>query len=309
MKFTPEQLISLAGMPLPELRSTGADKAYAFVKQLSVEHYENFPVGSLLIPKSKRSHVFAIYAFARLADDIADELVSIPIEIRLNALAEMDKALHFNNEQITELQNPVFTALRQTMQEENLPAEPFSKLLEAFRRDILFKQPDTFNDIIDYCSCSANPVGELILRLFGLYDDKTAPLTDAICTGLQIVNFWQDLSVDLSNGRCYIPQNILNSYSLSHQNLHDEKNSIILSKCINELFDFTEIFFSTGAELIKYLKPFRLRVEIAASLNGGKALLGKLRKLDIKVIDKRIKLNKFDKFLIVFRSIAQALQF
>lgn len=302
MLLTPEQLLSLADKPSEELLCNNVANAFVFAGKLATEHYENFPVGSLLIPKDKRNSIFAVYAFARLADDIADELTQIPLEIRLSALQNMARNLSLSNDAILELQNPVFIALRRTMLDEKLPAEPFLKLLEAFRRDILFAQPQSYDDLTDYCSYSANPVGEIVLRIFGLYSAETAPLSDAICTGLQLVNFWQDLSVDLPNGRCYLPQEILNLYSLSNQNLHLENKSVKLSQCINELFDFTEKYFQKGAGLIGYLKPLRLRLEIAASLEGGTALLKKLRYIGADVFAFRAKLRKTEKFMILWRA-------
>ncbi len=285
--------------------------AYSFCQKIALSHYENFPVGSILIPKKFRRHFFSVYAFARIADDIADESDENS-EKRIQYLDNLQQLilnLEINEKNNSENlstetgSNPILLALAQTMKDRNIPAEPFLKLLTAFKRDINFKQPQNFDELEDYCQYSANPIGELVLRIFGLYNDTTKPYSDAICTGLQLVNFWQDLSVDLKNQRCYIPQNLLQKYSLTKENLYLNENSLILSNCLHEIFDYTYKFFEDGRNLIKFLKFIRLKIEIKATINGGEKMLDKIRKMNTQLLVQRPAYTKFDFFKILVSSL------
>jgi squalene synthase HpnC len=288
------------------------ERAYQFCKNVTLSHYENFPVGSLIIPKKYRKHFYSVYAFSRIADDIADESNDNPsARIQyLNDLAEMinqiDKFANNPNEQkkiITAFSNPIILALSQTMAEKNIASEPFLKLLKAFKRDILFEQPKDFAAIEDYCMFSANPIGEIILGIFGLYNDITKQFSDSVCTGLQMVNFWQDLSIDLQKGRCYLPHDFLQKYILTKENLHHTENSVKLSQILNEIYDYTYSFFIKGRNLVKYLTGFRLKFEIRATLNGGELMLDKLIKLNTGILNHRPYHRKFDIIKILFKSL------
>jgi squalene synthase HpnC len=277
-------------------------EAEQFCKSLAVGHYENFPVGSLLISKKFRNHIFNLYAFARVADDIADELTGIAKELRIEALNNYEKLLLDNSYLEAKEGNPIFLALHQSMKGKNLPALPFQKLLIAFKRDINFEQAQNFEDLEDYCSYSANPVGEIVLRIFGLYNDITEKLSNNICTGLQLVNFCQDLSRDLKNKRYYIPSEILVQYKLDNENLQDEKNSVILTECLRDIYDYTEKFLILGKSLIKHLDNFRFRMEMKATIEGGMIIQDKLRRLGTDVIRIRPKLTLVDLIKIFFRT-------
>lgn len=273
------------------------DEAFEFCRHITISHYENFPVASYLIPKSLRKYVNAIYTFARIADDIGDELTSISKEERLKALDDYDKLLLKND--VQQSGNPVFLAIHKTMNDKNIPVESLQKLLIAFRRDVEFIPANTIEDLLDYCSYSANPVGELVLRLFNNYNEITAPLSDKICTGLQLANFWQDLSIDLKNGRVYIPSANLKKHQIELQN-----NSIIdsnenLFNCLNELYLQTEKYLREGYKLIEYLNYYRLRLEIKASVLGGLEIVKKCRDLGTNIINIRPKHSKSD-FINIF---------
>ncbi len=303
MKFTAEELFELTSLDGGRFKSNSVAEGYDFCRKLAVSHYENFPVASILLPKDQRHHVFAVYAFARIADDIADELTELEKEKRIEALIDYDEILTRSIVAGEDLFNPVFLALRHTMQVKMIPPIPFQKLLTAFRRDMEFKQPQSIADLTDYCFYSANPVGELVLRIFNIFNAKTSYFSDNICTALQMVNFWQDLSVDLQKGRLFIPDDILKKYGLQKENLHDKKYSHKLSKVLKELYDTTENFFETGKEIIQYLKPLRLKKEIEVTIDGGETILKKIRDLDVGILNKRPKLNKIDIFRIFSRSI------
>lgn len=275
-----------------------ADEAYAFCEKIAKGHYENFPVGSLFIPKAKRKHVFAVYCFARIADDIADEL-DLDKAARLKMLNDFDalQKKGYNDG------NPVFMALADTKDKLKIPDEPFTKLIRAFSRDVDFRQPEDMKDLFDYCSNSANPVGELVLRIFGLYNEKTAKYSDNICTALQLANFWQDFSLDLNKNRVYIPISLMTKYGINYIDASSLAKNEKTGHLLNELYDLTQKLFEKGKPLIKYLKPLRLKWEITATIKGGESILHKTRSLGNNIFFKRPKLTKADIFSIFIKSI------
>ena len=190
--------------------------SFEFCKYIALGHYENFPVGSILIPKEIRKHFYSIYAFS-FADDIADNPNILTNEERIKYLSDFENILEIYNSKKTN--NPIFLALSKTIEEFNIPVETLKKLINAFKLDVNFRQAETIEDLEYYCYFSANPIGELILRLFNHYNSNTGFFSDKICTGLQLLNFWQDLSVDLKNGRIYFPIYILNNLSLNNDDL------------------------------------------------------------------------------------------
>ncbi len=225
------------------------DAAYEHCARIATSHYENFPVASVLVPLRMRKHLFAFYAFSRTADDIADEPWTTSVEARLNALAELEKAL---TETTQSSNDPVIVAVRASLRDCNIPAQPLLRLLEAFRRDVTFVAPATWDDVLTYCSYSANPVGELFLRLdHGQCDIPASTLaaSDAICTALQITNFLQDVSIDLDRGRTYLP--------LPH----------------NEVIKRTRQLYTQGRSVIRAATSLRVRLELRAIIAGGETML------------------------------------
>lgn len=274
MKFSPSHLAALATPLGGEFAVASTADAYAFCRSLSRTHYENFPVGSLLIPQQVQPHFFSVYAFSRIADDIADE-PGLDTTTRLALLDQFEALL--NTDSLPMPGNPVFAALHQTRIHCNIPTEPFVRLLNAFRQDIHFQQPSTWHDVHAYCSGSANPVGELVLRIFGLYTDTTGTYSDDICTALQLANFWQDISVDRKRGRIYIPEYILQKHNIAANDLLQERISGNLpdkfAPVVQELVEYTEPLFSRGESLLRYLSSSRLRLEIAITIEGGREIL------------------------------------
>jgi hydroxysqualene synthase len=184
------------------------DEAYAYCERLAREHYENFPVASRLLPAPMRPHVAAIYAFARRADDFADEPGLDDAE-RLRLLDAWSSRLDARStpglapaERGDDL---IFTALEATIRTHNLPRSLLHDLLSAFRQDVVTPRYRTWADVLDYCRRSANPVGRLVLRVAGYDDPRLDAQSDAVCTALQLTNFWQDLAIDWARGRLYVP--------------------------------------------------------------------------------------------------------
>jgi len=261
-------------------------------------HYENFPVGSLFIPKKQRKYIYAVYTFARIADDIADELETdkgTKLELLNNY-----QLLLFDNKDTT---NPIFLALRDLNEKLRIPTTPYEKLLKAFSMDSDFQQPASYDDLFHYCSNSANPVGELILRIFNIYNAQTSKYSDNICTALQLVNFWQDFSLDLKKNRVYIPKSVLSEYDLNISDLNGSLKDGNKQKLLKELFDKTQELFDQGKPLIRLLKPFRLKLEIAATINGGECILIKEKQLGTKLFTERPKIRKSDLIRIMINAV------
>lgn len=222
------------------------DEAYRHCATIAEKHYENFPVASLLVPKAMRLHLVAIYAFSRMADDVADE-GNAPASERLSALANLRRSLRNASPE-----DPVFTALATTIHVCHLPLDTFDRLLDAFTQDVEFVAPSTWEDVLEYCSRSANPVGELFLRLAYAGKEPPAKAIDAsnhICTALQITNFLQDLNIDLERGRAYLP-------------LPDD-----------EVIRRTRDLFREGSSVVRYVHSWRLKMELWFIIQGGQTML------------------------------------
>lgn len=299
---------SLFELTLPDGGSfacSNTEDAYLFCRKIAKSHYENFPVGSILIPRETRKYFYAVYSFARIADDIADELPFDDTAQRIDALESFLRLL--DNKAYPNLKNPIAIAVRDTMKVKNIPIEPFGKLIDAFISDISFVQPATFHESLTYCSNSANPIGELVLRLFGEYNQQTMLYSDAICTGLQLVNFWQDISIDVPKGRIYIPKDICDKYSLDFSDFPNNLDDKNFEKSLEEIYNFTNNFFSFGKNLINCLIAKRLKLEIAITFESGLKMLKKLEDLQINVRHKRVTLNKGDVPEIIFCAIRKHL--
>jgi phytoene/squalene synthetase len=192
-------------------------------------------------------------------------------------------------------------ALHDKMYQLKIPVKPFLDLLKAFRKDVLFIQPENWNDIANYCKLSANPIGELVLRIFNNYNQTTAPYSDAICTGLQLTNFWQDLSRDIPNKRFYIPNKILENFGLQNKDLvnRNKVNNLVL--CLDSIFEKTDSYFNEGRRLIGHLDSKRLRSEIKFTIEGGIKVLDQCKEKGIKLLDERPSLNKMDLLKILLK--------
>ena len=189
-------------------------RAYAACERLAQSHYENFPVASRLLPKRMRPHVAAVYAFARVADDIADEGRRPPAE-RQERLRDWRQRLHDaagadrSGDASRRDDDLVFVALGHSIRSLDLPVSLFDDLLSAFGQDTMTTRYDSWRDVLDYCRRSANPVGRLVLRIAGYRDDALDRSSDALCTALQLTNFWQDFGRDWRAGRLYVPRDVM----------------------------------------------------------------------------------------------------
>ena len=275
------------------------DEAFAYCASLTEAHYENFPVASLFLPAEKRPYVQALYAFSRSADDFADESHRSTQE-RLDALNAWEDQLLQCYEGNGE--HPVFVALRETVKNLNLPIDPFKDLLSAFKRDVVQNRYNTFDDLLSYCACSANPVGRLVLMIFGYRDEKLLQLSDHICTALQLANFWQDIAIDRQKDRLYIPLEDMERFGYS---LGEWKNGI-LGNTFKELMKFqverTRELFYRGAELPSLVER-DLQLELKLVWFGGMSILKKLDRIKYDVVHHRPVLKGFNKAMILLRAL------
>ncbi|MFO1464195.1 MAG: squalene synthase HpnC, partial [bacterium] len=224
--------------------------AFRYCERLARHHYENFPVGSVLIPKELRPYVWAIYAFARRADDIADE--DFPEAERLPALRAWQALLE--KSQVAPVNHPVFLALKETIRKFQIPTQLLVDLVTAFKWDVEVKRYPSFNDVLYYCRHSANPVGRLVLLLFGYRDEQRMLLSDKICSALQLANFWQDVSVDLEKNRIYLPLEDLKRFQVPEAELFARNCSPRFQDLLRFQVERTEQMFREGAPLVYTVK-------------------------------------------------------
>jgi len=271
-------------------KHTSSNLRAAYLHCLTVArlHYENFPVASLLVPRKLRKHIAAVYAFARFADDIADESDE-SAEARLEDLHEWRVMLSECVEH--ESDDPVFLALGDTLRRFTLPVQFFHDLLDAFEQDIVQSEYADFEEVLEYCRRSANPVGRILLALFGCLNARTAVLSDALCTGLQLANFWQDVSIDIRKPRVYIPQEDMQRFGVTSDDLHRRATPAVQKLMAFEVERSREYF--TAACALFPLLPFRLRLELKAVWSGGRAILDKIEALQYRVTTARPSLNRF----------------
>ncbi len=264
---------------MPRMQATNPSSsslmnAYQHCLDIAQSHYENFPTASRLLRADLRPAVAAIYAFARHADDLADE-GDAPASQRLKQLEAWATLLEYCREGRS-VDHPIFIALGDTIRQHQIDADELDNLLTAFRMDVSIHGYASWNELLFYCKHSANPVGRLMLQLHQVRDARAYYLSDNICSALQLINFWQDLSIDLPRGRCYIPEEWLQESSLCRAQLlqgHvDEKHfQTVFNRAIRE----TRAMLDEGSALLAML-PWRLRLQIAATLHAGYLMLAKL---------------------------------
>jgi squalene synthase HpnC len=275
-----------------------SEEGFRYCEQIARSHYENFPIASWFIPKEIRKYIWAIYAFARIADDYADE-PGFTLAERMDNLSQWGQYLDecYNG-------NPthrVFAALADTVERFQIPVELFQNLLAAFRSDVTVKRYETFEEVLEYCCNSANPIGRLVLLLFNYRSETMMELSDHICTALQLTNFWQDISVDLQKDRIYLPLEDLEEFSYSEQDLLERKFD-------NRFHNLMAFQVHRTAELFVAGKPLLSRIgkdlsrELRLTWNGGTRILQKIHKQDYNVLIQRPALTTLDKLGLLFRS-------
>jgi hydroxysqualene synthase len=269
--------------------------AYAACLEIARRHYENFPVASRLVPASLRPHVAAVYAFARGADDIADEPGRTAAE-RLALLDDWSRHLRRPPE------SAVFEALADTRERFDLPLDLFDDLLSAFRQDVEKTRYATWDEVFDYARRSANPIGRLVLRLAGVHRPDADAWSDAVCTALQLTNFWQDLAIDWQRGRLYVPAEVWRAAGAETADLDRGVISEAWQQALRECAAVTEGLFQRGRPVCDVLRG-RLRYELRATWLGGTRVLQKTRAVRFEVFRQRPALGAADALVIAWNAL------
>lgn len=280
----------------PEARSCAPSlvEAEAYCRRLATTHYENFSVASRLLPQSLRRHFSNIYAYCRWSDDLADEAGDAERSLQLLDWWEDELRACYAGR----TQHPVFVALRSTIDEFAVPIEPFRDLLTAFRQDQRTKSYATFDDLLGYCRNSANPVGRIVLYLCRCHDERRGAWSDAVCTGLQLANFWQDAARDRRIGRTYVPQEDLRRFDVREADLDLPTATPDVRRLWKFEVDRAEEFLRRGLPLAGTM-PRGLGGDVWLFVHGGLKILEKIRRQDYDVLARRPRVTKFDQLKLL----------
>jgi len=278
------------------------DEARAYCRHLATTHYENFPVVSWLLPRRLHQHFYNVYAFCRWSDDLGDEISDNQRSLEL---------LLWWRGQLTDCfagqaTHPVYVALRETIAQFSLPPQPFEDLISAFEQDQRIFEYETFDDLLDYCRRSANPVGRLVLRLCRSHTQQNVILSDAICTGLQLANFWQDVARDLDIGRVYLPKEDRQRFGYSA----DDLAARVTNRAFLELMQFevqrARDYLSSGLPLAGRMSG-RLQIDIELFIRGGLTILDRIKSIDCDVWNRRPVVSKCDVARLFTRCLCHAI--
>jgi squalene synthase HpnC len=288
----------------PGAERDGLAKAYAYCERIAREHYENFPVASFLLPPSMRPHIAAIYAFARRADDFADEPGPRPEErLRLlDAWGERLDRFAVRPVEASVADDSIFFALDHTIRTYRLPRSLFHDLLSAFRQDVVTTRYATWDDVLDYCRRSANPIGRLVLRVAGHDDPQLDAQSDAVCTALQLTNFWQDLAVDWRRGRLYLPLDERDRAGARDSDLDAGRMTPEWRTALRSVAARTRALFEAGRPVCDGVSG-RLRWELRMTWLGGRRILERTEAAGFDVFGRRPHLRPTDGAVLVWRAL------
>jgi squalene synthase HpnC len=275
--------------------------AEAYTRWLATSHYENFHVVSFLLPKELHQDFYNVYAYCRWSDDLGDETGDPQESLRL--LGWWGEELERSYAGAVP-SHPVFVALKATAARRDLPIEPFANLLKAFVQDQTVTRYEDWDDVFAYCVNSADPVGRLLLMLSGYRDEERFRLSDRICTGLQLANFWQDVSVDLGKGRIYLPLALLRRHGVSEAEVVARRDSPAFRAAVKEAVGVARELFQAGWPLVETLDR-RLALDIDLFVRGGLQVLQKIEAIDYGVLLKRPKIGKAERLGLLVRALAR----
>lgn len=283
-------------------RLTLAD-AEAYCRQLATSHYENFPLIARLLPRELRQPFFNVYAYCRWSDDLGDELGDPELSTRLLGWWRGELARCWIGEEMT---HPVFVSLQRTAKEFELSREPFDDLLTAFEQDQRVTSYQTFDELLGYCRNSANPVGRIVLRLCRCDDERSVALSDSVCTGLQLANFWQDVARDADIGRTYLPLEDCERFGYSRQEVVNR----VTNEAFVELMRFEverarEHLLAVG-ELAPRLRG-RLQVVIELFGEGGLKICDRVAAIGYRVWEQRPIVTKWDAAGLLLKCLGRAI--
>lgn len=265
-------------------------EASEYCRRLARNHYENFTVASWLLPRALRRHFCHIYAYCRWADDLADEAGDATECLQLLDWWESELNACFRGE----ARHPIYVALWATVREFDIPRAPFADLLRAFRQDQIKPDYATFEELLDYCRFSANPVGRLVLYVGRCHNAENLALADSVCTGLQLANFWQDVDRDLDKGRVYLPREDRERFGYTDESLsarrYDDAFATLMQFQVYRAADYLR----GGIPLVE-LVPRRLRMDVSLFIRGGLAILAAIRRERYNVWERRPTLSRWVK--------------
>ena len=273
------------------------------IAAVSVDHYENFPVASILCPPALRPVVAAIYHFARTADDIADEGDASPDQRLADLTAyRADLAAARQGDATSARWPQVFGPLSEVMASHGLPVELLTDLLSAFEQDVVKTTYADRAELLDYCRRSADPVGRLLLHLYGVADAQALRQSDAICTALQLANFWQDLSVDTVRGRLYVPAADCARRAVEPDALLAQRDAPNVRALVADMVDWARDLMLAGAPLVHAI-PGRAGWELRLVVQGGLRILEKITAKEFATLQSRPTLNGYDAPLLMWRAL------
>lgn len=274
-------------------------EAYQSAEEFAKSHYENFPVISLTLPSEVKKHIAVVYQFARQADDLADEGEINP-EKRIQNLDLYEKRFSdcLSGQFITDF----WMVLKNTINECNLTPKYFYDLLSAFKQDVYTKRYHNYDQLLDYCSRSANPVGRIVLEICGVRNEEAIRHSDSICTALQLTNFYQDISVDWLKSRIYLPQDEMEKFGVTENSFDEKQNNANFKSLLKFQIERTRKLFVDGRKLFPFL-PSSLLVQIKMTVLGGEKILDKIEAIDYVVLKQRPKLSKVDYFKIFVKGL------
>ncbi len=287
-----EQLIEQgwAALPdsyrIPDIAPTLAE-AQQYCRTLAETHYENFHVASRLLPTRLRPHFHSIYAYCRISDDLGDEVGSAEQALALLALWQQELDACYRGE----ARHPVFVALRETIRVCDIPQEPFSDLLVAFRQDQIVTRYANTDEVLNYCRYSANPVGRLVLYACGYRDEERFRLSDETCTALQLANFWQDVAQDWDRGRVYLPQDAMSTAGVTEAMIAERRATPSFRSLLRQQVTDARTMFCRGAPLIRIVDR-ELAVDLDLFTRGGLEILRAIEQQDYDVLTRRPVISK-----------------
>jgi squalene synthase HpnC len=274
--------------------------ARAYCAHVAKTHYENFTVVSLLSPRRLVRHFHAVYAYCRWSDDLADETAGGAEALELIAWWRNELLACYDGAP----RHPVMIALRETIRRFNIPPRPFLALLIAFEQDQRVKRYDTFDRLLSYCNCSANPVGHLVLMLFECFDAERALLSNEVCTGLQLANHWQDVGRDFTNGRVYLPAEDRARFGYAEDDLAAKRFTPQFRALMQFEVERARGFFERGAKLLPLL-PREARVDVELFVRSGRATLRAIEGIDYDVWARRPEVSKWEKGKLLLGAVAR----
>ena len=265
-------------------------EAEQYTRWLATHHYENFHVVSFLLPKRLHQDFYNVYSFCRWADDLGDEIGDTSESLRLLAWWRQELEAMYAGR----VQHPVFVALQGTARKYNLPQQLFADLISAFEQDQRVTRYANWEELFDYCRCSANPVGRLVLRLCGYSDAERDRMSDATCTALQLANFWQDVTVDLEKDRVYLPLDLLARHRYSVADLQAGTFNAAFQNVMRDAVDVARKLFLEGLPLVKTVDK-RLAFDLELFSRGGLRVLEKIEQQNYNVLARRPAISKFER--------------